>query len=90
MHVVTNTIRRGDRIYTAHLLRRSYREAGNVNKHTPANLSHLPDEVIELIRGALRGERVVAAAEALAIERSLSASHVEGLLLMCGGSSFGG
>jgi hypothetical protein len=32
MHVVTNTIRRGDRVYTAHLLRRSYREGGKVKK----------------------------------------------------------
>ena len=55
MHVVTNTIRRGDREYAAHLLRRSYREGGKVKKETLANLSHLPEEVIELIRGALRG-----------------------------------
>ena len=60
MHVVTNTIRRGDRVYTAHLLRRSYREGGKVKKQTLANLSHLPEEVIELIRGALRGQRFVA------------------------------
>src|SRR5919198_1208948 len=61
MHVVTNTIRRGDRVYMAHLLRRSYREGGQVKKETLANLSHLPEEVIELIRGALRGQRYVAA-----------------------------
>jgi transposase len=82
MHVVTNTIRRGDRVYTAHLLRRSYREGGKVKKQTLANLSHLPDHIIELIRGALRGERFVAAAEALAIERSLPAGHVEAALSM--------
>ncbi|MDQ4024902.1 MAG: IS1634 family transposase [Actinomycetota bacterium] len=82
MHVVTNTVRRGDRVYTAHLLRRSYREGGKVRKQTLANLSHLPDHVIELIRGALRGERFVASAEALAIERSLPAGHVEAALAM--------
>jgi hypothetical protein len=82
MHVVTNTIRRGDRVYTAHLLRRSYREGGKVKKQTLANLSHLPDEVIELIRAALRGERFVAAEEALRIERSLPAGHVEAALAM--------
>jgi transposase len=82
MHVVTNTIRRGDRVYTAHLLRRSYREAGKVRKQTLANLSHLPDEVIELIRGALRGERYLAAGEALTVERSLPAGHVEAALAM--------
>jgi hypothetical protein len=84
MHVVTNTIRRGDRVYTAHLLRRSYREGGKVKKQTLANLSHLPDHVIELVRGALRGERFVAAAEALTIERSLPAGHVKAALSMAG------
>jgi transposase len=84
MHVVTNTIRRGDRVYTAHLLRRSYREGGKVKKQTLANLSHLPDHVIELVRGALRGERFVAVAEALAVERSLPAGHVEAALSMAG------
>lgn len=82
MHVVTNTIRRGDRVYTAHLLRRSYREGGKVKKQTLANLSHLPDEVIELVRGALRGERFVAAGEAFQIERSLPAGHIEAALAM--------
>ncbi len=82
MHVVTNTIRRGDRVYTATLLRRSYREGGKVKKQTLANLSHLPEEVIELIRGALRGQRYVAADEALEVVRSLPAGHVEAGLLM--------
>jgi hypothetical protein len=82
MHVVTNTIRRGDRVYTAHLLRRSYREGGKVKKETLANLSHLPDELIELIRGALRGQRYVAGDEALEVERSLPAGHVEAALAM--------
>jgi transposase len=82
MHVVTNTIRRGDRVYTAHLLRRSYREGGKVKKQTLANLSHLPDELIELIRAALRGERFVATGEAFQIERSLPAGHIEAALAM--------
>jgi hypothetical protein len=82
MHVVTNTIRRGDRVYTAHLLRRSYREGGKVKKETLANLSHLPEELIELIRGALRGRRYVPAGEAVQVERSLPAGHVEAALLM--------
>jgi hypothetical protein len=82
MHVVTNTIRRGDRVYTAHLLRRSYREGGTVKKETLANLSRLPEEVIELIRGALRGQRYLAAGEAFAIERSLPAGHVQAALAM--------
>jgi hypothetical protein len=80
---VVTTRRQGkQREYVAHLLRRSYREGGVVKKETVANLSHLPDEVIELIRGALRGQRYLAAEEALAVERSLPAGHVEAALLM--------
>jgi len=82
MHVVTNRVRRGDREYTSHLLRRSYREGGKVRKETLANLSHLPEQVIELIRGGLRGERFLAAGEAFEIERSLPAGHVRAGLAM--------
>jgi len=84
MHVVTNTIRRGDRVYSSTLVRRSYREGGVVKKETLANLSHLPEELIELIRGALRGQRYVAAGAEFTIERSLPAGHVEAALLMAG------
>src|SRR5207244_4092529 len=45
---------------------------------------HLPDELIELIRAALRGERFVTAGEAFQIERSLPAGHVEAALAMAG------
>ena len=80
MHVTTTTRRVGDREYQATLLRRSFREDGKVKKETLANLSHLPAEVIELIRGALRGVRYVAADDAFAIERSLPAGHVAAAL----------
>jgi hypothetical protein len=81
-HVVTTRRQGKHREYVAHLLRRSYREGGVVKKETVANLSHLPEEVIELIRGALRGQRFVAAGEAVAVERSLPAGHVEAALAM--------
>ena len=81
-HVVTTRRQGKHREYVAHLLRRSYREGGVVRKETVANLSHLPEELIELIRGALRGQRYVAAGEALSVERSLPAGHVEAALLM--------
>lgn len=81
-HVVTTRRQGKHREYVAHLLRRSYREGGVVKKETVANLSHLPEEVIELIRGALRGQRFVAAGEALSVERSLPAGHVEATLQM--------
>ena len=57
MHVVTNRRQGTHREYVTHLLRRSYREDGKVKNETLANLSHLPDELIELIRGALAGRR---------------------------------
>ena len=82
MHVVTNHVRQGEREYSSTLLRRSYREDGKVKKETLANLSHLPPEVIELIRGALRGVRYMPADEAFAIERSLPAGHVGAALAM--------
>lgn len=64
------------------LLRRSYRQGGKVKKETLANLSHLPDELIELIRGALRGEPFVGFDERFVIERSLPAGHVAAVLEM--------
>jgi transposase len=82
MHVVTNRVRHGEREYTSTLLRRSYREGGKVKKETLANLSHLPPELIELIRGALRGRRYVDAEAAFAIQRSLPAGHVRAALAM--------
>ena len=82
MHVVTNTVRKNGREYTSTLLRRSYREEGKVKKETLANLSHLPAEVIELIRGALAGRRYVDAEAAFSIERSLPAGHVQAVLSM--------
>ena len=85
MHVVTNTIQRGDREYRSVLLRRSYRESGKVKKQTLANLSHLDPELIELIRGWLRGERYVEAQAAFQTERSLPAGHVNAVLAMARG-----
>jgi hypothetical protein len=82
MHVVTNRRQGTHREYVTHLLRRSYREGGKVKNETLANLSHLPDELIELIRGALAGRRYVDAQSAFAIERSLPAGHVQAALVM--------
>src|SRR3954463_7334545 len=82
MHVVTNRRQGAGREYVTHLLRRSYREGGKVKNETLANLSHLPDDAIELIRGVLRGQRYLAADRAFAIERSLPAGHVQAALAM--------
>jgi Transposase DDE domain len=82
MHVVTNTVRRRGREYSSVLLRRSYREGGKVKKETLANLSRLDAELIELIRGYLRGTRYVELSEAFQTERSLPAGHVNAVLAM--------
>ncbi len=82
MHVVTNRIRRGEKEYTATLLRRSYREDGKVKKETLANLSHLPAEAIDAIRRVLAGESLMSADDAFEIERSLPAGHVNAALIM--------
>jgi len=41
------------------LLRQSYREGNRVRKRTIANLTPLPPDVIEILRRALRGEKLV-------------------------------
>src|SRR3990172_7327379 len=59
MHVVRVVNRQRDREYVSWLLRNSYREDGKVKKQTLANLSHLPEPVIELVRRALVAAMVV-------------------------------
>ena len=82
VHVVTNRRQGKHREYVTHLLRRSYREDGKVKNETVGNISHLPEEVVELVRGALRGERYLEAETAFEIERSLPAGHVAAALGM--------
>ena len=53
-----------------------------MRNETVGNISHLPEEVVELVRLALKGERFVAFDERFAIERSLPAGHVEAALAM--------
>ena len=71
MHVTTTRRRHGDREYTTTLLRQSYREGGKVRHRTLANLSHLPEATVELVRASLAGTTFVPANEALVTLRSL-------------------
>jgi Transposase DDE domain len=80
MHVVTSRRRHKDREYETTLVRRSYRDGDRVRKQTLANLSHLPPEAIDAVRRVLRGETLVAAGEALVVERSLPHGHVAAVL----------
>jgi hypothetical protein len=59
------------------LLRESYREDGKVKSRTLANLSHWPDEKVQTLRAALRGDKLVPAGEGgFEILRSLPHGHV--------------
>ena len=58
VHVVTTRRKVGDKVYSNHLLRHSYREGNQVKPRTIANLSSLPDHLIEVLRLGLKGEAV--------------------------------
>ena len=59
------------RDYSSAYLRRTYRDGGKVKNETVANLSALPDHVIDLIDAGLKGQQLVPAGEAVTITRSL-------------------
>jgi hypothetical protein len=77
VHVVTTRRRYKGRVYSTHLLRRSYRQGEKVRNETVGNLSHLPEPLIEVIRRALRGETFVPVGERLQVLRSLPHGHVQ-------------
>jgi hypothetical protein len=62
--------------YSSAYLRRTYRDGGKVKNETVANLSALPDHVIDLIDAGLKGQQLVPAAAAVTITRSLPHGHV--------------
>jgi hypothetical protein len=62
--------------YSSAYLRRTYRDGGKVKNETVANLSALPDHVIDLIDAGLKGQQLVPAAEAVTITGSLPHGHV--------------
>jgi len=75
-HVVTTIRKYKDRVYRTHLLRRSYREGGSVKNETLGNLSHLPDELVDIIRRSLQGESFVPLAQNFEIACSRAHGHV--------------
>ena len=80
-HVVTTTRKYKDRVYRTHLLRRSYREGGVVKNETLGNLSHLPDELIDIIRRSLQGETFVPLGQAFQVSASPGHGHVQAVAL---------
>src|SRR5664279_3378743 len=80
-HVATiKTKGKDGAVYTSHLLRRSYREGGKVRHENLGNLSHLPVEIIDVIRAMLAGRRLVDLDEDFETERSLPHGHVAAVL----------
>jgi hypothetical protein len=70
------------RDYESRYLRRTYREAGKVRHETLANLSALPDAVVEAIEAALKGAPLVPAGQAVSITSSLPHGHVAAVAAM--------
>src|SRR5882724_10309171 len=64
------------RDYSSAYLRRTYRDGGKVKNETVANISALPDHVIDLIDAGLKGQQLVPAGDAVTITRSLPHGHV--------------
>jgi transposase len=81
VHVVTTTRKYKDQVYQTHLLRRSYREDGVVKNETLGNLSHLPGELIDIIRRSLRGEAFVPLGQAFEVTASRPHGHVQAVTL---------
>ncbi len=64
------------RDYSSAYLRRTYREGGKVRNETVANLSSLPEHVIDLIDLGLKGTLLVPAGQAVTIDRAVPHGHV--------------
>jgi hypothetical protein len=80
-HVATiKTKGKDGALYTSYLLRRSYRDGGKVRHENLGNLSHLPVEIIDVIRAMLAGRRLVDLDNDFEIERSLPHGHVAAIL----------
>lgn len=80
VHVVRNVREYKGKVYETFLLRRSMRVGKKVMKETVANLSHLPLELIDIIRRYLAGETFVGAKDFFQVERSLPHGHVAAVL----------
>ncbi|MBM4109712.1 MAG: IS1634 family transposase [Phycisphaerae bacterium] len=75
VHVATVTRKHGDKVYTSHLLRRTFRAGGKVKNETVGNISHLPPHLVDMVRRALAGEQFTPAG-GLEVVRSRGHGHV--------------
>jgi transposase len=62
------------------LLREAWREGKKIRKRTVANLTHWPQERVDLLRRLLKGEALVPAAESFQVERTRPHGHVLAVL----------
>jgi hypothetical protein len=79
VHVATTRRHYKGKTYETHLLRRSVREGDKVRTETLGNISHLPPELIELVRRGLAGERFLPA-DGFEVRRSLPHGAVVAVL----------
>jgi len=70
------------REYSSAYLRRTYREGKRVRNETVANLSMLPEHVVDWIDAGLKGAQLVAAGSEFSICRSLPHGHVAAVAAM--------
>ena len=88
MHVAriksSHTDKRGRaREYESRLLRHTYREGVKVRHKTIANLSKMPEAVVDAVEAALKGEVLVPAGQAaVTVARSLPHGHVAAVYAM--------
>jgi hypothetical protein len=82
VHVARIVRKYKDREYVSFLLRRTYRENGKIRHQTLGNISALPEEAIKAVQATLAGRRLVVAADAFAVTRSLPHGHVAAVWAM--------
>ncbi len=80
MHVARIVRRYGGKTYLTTLLRTSFRQDGKVKHRTLANLSHLPERLVEVIRRSLKGEAFTAAQEVVRTQQTTPHGHVQVVL----------
>jgi hypothetical protein len=71
------------REYESRLLRRTYRDGDKVRHETLANMSKMPDSVVDAVEAALKGEVLVPAGEpGVTVARSVPHGHVAAVYAM--------
>ena len=80
-HVATIKRKHGGRTYVSHLVRQSYRAEGKVKHRTLANISHLSDHLIDVIRRSLQGEVFLSSHESVRTLFTKPHGHAEAIAI---------